>query len=134
MLADRVKAVKDYFGVSLVDYGRENATGVLFSSGCGIGLALMDVCEELRYFEDVDNYRSQQIDWESVGVILAAAKPSVVVLAGWFSIDRPATLLALQRGFVDVRVLFYEGGSRPISDLIAQIKKNGVDEATPRSA
>ncbi len=123
MLSERVKALKDLFGVELTDYGREDASGVLFSSGCGIGMALMDQCKTIRYFVDVDNYRFQQIDWESLGVVLSVGQPSVVVLAGWFSIDRPRALEAIQKGIAErSRVVFYTGGDRMLSEAIEEIE------------
>jgi hypothetical protein len=121
MLDERIKFVRKHFGVDFADY-RRNSTGILLSSGCGIGLALMDVCPNLRFFIDVDIYRNKQIDWESIAIILTVAKPQSVVLAGWFSIDRPKVFEEFTRGVVDKSCLsVYIGGERPLDSLLSEI-------------
>ena len=122
MLSDRVRAVRDMFGVDLIDYQREGSTGILFSSGCGIGLAIMDACPDLRYFVDIDSYRSKLIDWESLAIVLSVASPRIVVLAGWFSLDRPYVLESIEKGLVaSVSRVFYRGGDRPLIDALEEI-------------
>lgn len=115
----RVRAIERHFGVALHDFERPGS-GVLFSSGCGIGLALMDACPRLRFFVDVDSYRAQAIDWESLGVIVRAGEPEIVVLAGWFTIDRPVTFEKLKRG-LGACVEYSGGGRVPLADLIREI-------------
>jgi len=120
-LAERVGLLERFFGISLVDYHR-TGTGILFSSGGGIGLSLMDACPNLRWFRDVDDYRKRSdIDWESIGVYLSAAKPSVVVCAGWFSIDRPTTFEHLKAGLIGVPIVNYVGGESDLETCLAEI-------------
>jgi hypothetical protein len=123
-LDERIRLLPSLFGIRMIDYNRV-ATGVCFSFGCGIGIALMDSCpNELRYFLDIDSYRKSLVDWESVGVVLDSCRPSVIVLAGWFSLDRPHALLAVQRSVERSRVVFYEGGAnKSLQDAIDEIKR-----------
>ena len=119
MLGERVFALKTNFGIDLVDYGRDGR-GILFSSGCGIGMALMDVLPAMRWFCDIDQYRHQAIDWECVGVVLGRANPEPLVLAGWFTIDRPTAFWNLRRGALNfpVEILTYSGGYDRLENLI----------------
>jgi hypothetical protein len=123
MLAARIDNSISNFGVEFADYGRQS-TGILLSSGCGIGMALMDVCLELNYFVDIDSYRFKPVDWESLMVTLSVAKPQVIVLAGWYTIDRPLSMEAAARGCIDKNSLvWYEGGKKDLSEAIAEIHR-----------
>lgn len=97
------------FGVELIDYGR-SGSGMVLASGCGLGLALMDVVERCRWFVDVDRYRFAAVDWEAVGVHLSLNGVSEFILAGWFTIDVPRAFDAFERGIVRGKVSRYEGG------------------------
>lgn len=102
--------IESAFGVTFTDYGREGA-GVLLSSGCGIGLALMDVLPEFRWFVDMDNYRYKSVDWEAIAVMLSVAGAEEFLLAGWFTFDAPVGFDRFSRGVLATsRLSRYEGG------------------------
>lgn len=100
--------IEELFGVVFTDYGRSGA-GVLLSSGCGIGLALMDVLPEFSWYVDMDNYRYKPVDWEAIAVILSADADEFL-LAGWFTFDAPIGFDRFQRGVIGKRTSRYEGG------------------------
>lgn len=121
MLAECFEKIAKYFEVTFFNYNRPS-TGVLLSSGCGIGMALMDVCPQLNWFLDVDTYRFKQVDWESIAVIISARKPTLVVTAGWFTIDTPKALNEFKKGVIETKLVEYAGGgSKTLSDLIGEI-------------
>ena len=125
-LVERIKKVDQYFGVELIDYEREG-NGILFASGCGIGLGLMDVCAEFRWFCDVDNYRyNPNVDWESIATILCAGKPSLIGMAGWFTIDAPKTFNAFKKGVSkNIPFFMYVGGeSVSLKEFIEKINSH----------
>jgi hypothetical protein len=114
-----VSKANEYFGVELIDYEREGR-GILVSSGCGIGMALMDVLSDCRYFVDTDRYRHRSIDWSSLAAILALSD-SYLVLAGWFSFDKAQIFDDIERSFSG-KVWRYEGGNaRSLSEFLQSI-------------
>lgn len=131
-IGNRISSAEKNFGVTFHDYKRAGQTGILLSSGCGIGMALMDECPNLNYFVDIDNYRFKNIDWECLLVSLTAACPSVVVLAGWHSLDRPVAFerasLGVQTGLT--KLIRYIGGESDLRETIQAIKNAG--EKHPR--
>jgi len=115
-----VLRVNEYFGVEFIDYEREGR-GILISSGCGIGMALMDVLSDCRYFVDTDRYRHRSIDWSAVAAILALSD-SYLVLAGWFSFDKAQIFDDIERSFRG-KVWRYEGGNaHSLSDFLQSIR------------
>ena len=127
---ERVALVNSLFHVEFVDYARPG-DGLLISSGAGIGMAIMDTLPALRWFCDVDAYRKRQdIDWEAVAVMLTAGswRPSAVVMAGWFSLDRPEVFDAFERGVVETPVFRYEGGQgTTLADFLQTVKTSGCE-------
>lgn len=122
-IGNRISSAEKNFGVAFHDYNRPGQTGILLSSGCGIGLALMDECQNLNYFVDIDNYRFKNIDWECLLITLSAANPSVIVLAGWHSIDRPKAFEDATKGIVNnVCLIRYIGGESDLRETIEKIK------------
>ena len=116
-----VSRANEYFGVEFIDYGREGR-GILISSGCGIGMALMDVLPDCRYFVDTDRYRHRSIDWSSLAAILALSD-CYLVLAGWFSFDKAQIFDDIERSFSG-KVWRYEGGNtRSLSDFLQSIRE-----------
>lgn len=111
MLADAVDKIYRGFGVELIDYDRQGL-GVVISSGCGLGLAIMDVLPTARYFVDIDRYRTRSLDWEAVGVLLRCGNPSFVVLVGWYTIDVPQAMNAIELGLKGAPSYRYDGGGR----------------------
>jgi hypothetical protein len=106
MLANVIERIKDGFGVEFVDYSREG-NAVLITSGCGIGMAIMDALPDIRYFVDIDDYRNSSIDWEAIAVMLACAKPSAIFLTGSFSLDSPSVFNPIKQGAINTTVLIY---------------------------
>lgn len=122
MLAERIALLPRLFDISLIDYERPS-DGILFASGAGLGLAIMDMCPSLRWFRDIDDYRHRLVDWEAVAIVIASQRPRLVVTAGWFSIDKPEALLRLQRGLVGVDFLNYVGGQDSLAELLEEISR-----------
>lgn len=122
-LAERFALVKT-LGVEFFDYGR-STTGVLLTSGCGIGLGLMDACPNLNWFCDIDTYRFKPTDWEAIAVLISAGKPKQIVLAGWFTIDVPEVFHRFGSGIVkNVPTYVYVGGhAQTLASLIAKVAK-----------
>lgn len=114
--------INSAFKIEFVDYERDG-TGVVVSSGCGIGMGLMDVLTECRYFIDLDTYRTSLIDWEAVAVCVSVRRPSKIVMAGWFTIDRPLAFDRFIRGVVDVPLFVYRGGvDVSLSEFVTCVK------------
>jgi len=109
--------------VEFIDYERDG-TGVIVCSGSGIGMGLMDVLTECRYLIDLDTYRTDKtIDWECIAVILSLrVKPSVVVMAGWFTIDEPLAFNRFERGVLVPKFVYRGGGVESLSDFINRIR------------
>lgn len=117
MLDDAVKKIKDYFKVEFHDYERKG-NSILISAGFGIGLALMDEIKSIRYFIDIEEYRNQHIDWESISVILACEKPDRLYLTSYFSTATERIFDPFIKGFFNTEILFYNGQKHSLADLI----------------
>ena len=113
MLSKRITAIETAFEVSFIDYANPGR-GVLISSGCGIGMAIMDLTPTLRFFLDTDSYRHRtDIDWEALSVVLTSetqSKPDYIILSGWFSLDPPEIFDRIERGILETQLFRYEGG------------------------
>lgn len=71
----------------------------------------MDAVLECRYFIDLDRYRQRRIDWEAVAIALSACDLSIVIMAGWFTIDVPQSFDEFQKGYLKGNLFRYDGGS-----------------------
>lgn len=121
MLESRIEAIRQHFGVELIDYGRPT-TGVVLSSGCGIGLAIMDQLPSANWFVDIDRYRHKAVDWECLAVVLTIARPRYVVLAGWFTIDKPWAFHSFKKGSIETPLYEYSGGGElTLSDFLKSV-------------
>lgn len=90
----------------------------MIASGCGIGLALMDVLPVCRFFLDVDRYRNSPVDWEIIAAVLSMGDNARMILAGWFSFDGSQSFDSLQRGFKGDLYRYDGGGGSSLSDFI----------------
>lgn len=109
-------------GVKFFDYERES-NGILLSSGCGIGMAVMDVCPAFRWFVDIDSYRREAIDWEAIAVVLSCRKPSVIGFVGWFTIDTPSEMNRFSKGVLSGTnyKTYIGGGLQTLDEWISQV-------------
>jgi hypothetical protein len=131
MADERISQAREFFGVDFADYDRPGATGILITSGCGIGMGIMDVFPEVRWFCDVDQYRHQPVDWEALSIFLTAGdwRPGFVILAGWFSLDRAVVFDRFQAGACRTPVFRYDGGGgTSLADFLAVVR----DAVTPQ--
>ncbi len=123
MLVEKIQRINKLFGVEFHDYERRG-NSVLITSGFGINMALMDIFKDLRFTIDVDSYRGILIDWESIAVCIAAAKPTRVLLAGLFIIDHPEIFDIIKNGLVGVKTHIYVAGAgRSLEEFIRDVEK-----------
>lgn len=132
MLNDRITAIKDFFNVEFIDYGDHRGNSILISSGAGIGMALMDQFMGVRYFIDIDSYRHDIIDWESIGIILSNSKPKMIIFCGWFTLDNRKNFQKIVDGTcnnVNGEIIeFYDGGkTENLQSFIDKINSYSVD-------
>ena len=119
-LHDVITQSRRLFGVEFIDYARAG-TGIVVSSGCGIGLAVMDQLPLCRYFVDIDNYRKQTIDWEALFIAVSARKPSAIVLVGWYTIDVPKTISTIERACLSPSYRYDGGGTKNLGEFLADL-------------
>lgn len=115
--------IKRLFDVEIIDYDR-NGNDLIVSSGAGIGMATMDVVSSARYFFDIDKYRYQNIDFEALGIFLAS-KCKRLIIVGWFTIDVPKNIDALNKGFsfINKNIFRYNGGEDiSLKDFFGMVK------------
>lgn len=122
MLESKIQAIKDLFDVEFIDYGKGDS--ILITSGAGIGMALMDVLLNVRYLLDIDSYRFNFIDWESIGAILSAAKPKKIIFAGWFSLDKFDNINKIAESIIDIPCYSYTGGIDDLNEFITRVNSD----------
>lgn len=117
----RIDLIRDLFAVDFISYGR-GGTGIVVASGAGLGLSMMDVFLSCEYFIDIDRYRNAAVDWEAIAVLLSGARPRMIVMVGWFTIDRPISFDRFERGVFATPLYRYDGGSSKIlKDFIESV-------------
>jgi len=83
-----------YFGYALTDYGRAG-DGLMLSSGAGLMMAAMDVCQRVRWCVDIDAVRPL---WSRLPELMVALDRNcglgVLVVTGAFLADKPDQLRA----------------------------------------
>jgi len=116
-LDESIKKIARYFNVEFINYGRDG-NRVIIASGCGIGVGLMDVIIDARYFIDSDRYRNRMIDWEIIAAMLSLSADNEMILAGWFSFDGSDVFDAIERGFKGKLYRYDGGGCSSLSEFI----------------
>lgn len=111
--------VEREFSIQIHDYDRPGY-GLLIASGFGLGMALMDILPQCRYFFDIDNYRNNQIDWECLGIRLSFAGLRQIILVGWFTVDSSTNFDNLARGIL-IDKLIYRGGSESLKNFVHRV-------------
>lgn len=113
-----------YFGVNLICWNR-SSSGLLITSGSGLGLSLMDELDFLNFWVDIDNYRYDPKDWEALVSWAININSSLVILGGWFTIDN-------DKIFRDIihknpKVYFYCGGRNNLANFIRGVKNEKIN-------
>lgn len=133
-----VEQAARFYRVPLVDYGAHDAgrgRGVLLSSGCGIGMAVMDQLPELRWFCDLDAVHESDGARAVDFAILAHRAASVLALCGWFSLHSPDVFRAILQACP--KALAYGGnvdlGHGTLGQFLAAVRARGAkNEVQPQ--
>ena len=126
------------YAVPLIDYEREDAYGVLVSSGCGIMMAVMDASPCLRWCVDADRLRGNPRARIADFLYCASLTADPVVVCGWFSYTDPTELTAAIWK-MPIPPLVYGGAhrfghgreARSLRELLSML--NGPRSLTPRA-
>lgn len=79
-------------------------------------MSLMDALPELRWCCDADRGGVPE------DLVILVEDVDVVVLAGWFSISDPEPFRRAFAAGSRAPIFLYEGGSRPLSELLEEVR------------
>lgn len=122
-------------GVTIHDYVRADASGVLVTSGTGIMLALMDAAPCLRWCVDLDLIRSDRE--RGMFLRLLDGETSLLVVAGWWTVSDPTAVRAALSNYQRTRVLALSPidiGVPRVTSLVALAEQLATVEPRPALA
>lgn len=111
-----------YSTIEIFNYQRRTSQ-MLITSGCGLGLGLMDILPSVSYWFDLDTYRHELIDWETFGINIYFAGITHLILAGWATIDTPKSLMKIHKGFLGKKYFYLGGQKQTLQQFIDTVEK-----------